>query len=621
MINQNVINGIRGYSKIIGNRSAVFLLYEDVLNRLDLIKHDHSNQIAVMAVDGKNQYNNGYQPAVDPSKAGIIYMAITQLVNSDFTITNYLPPNPLSSDGYIPVELAIELARQCGNRPFEMQIIQQIIPALDGSNAINSAMALRSQIESRQPVQQYLPFRPTPDNPFQGDVNYINNAYRIYYRYKDVIKYVIDLDQFMIYESTKDTYGYLTGGGIWRIANEAQFEWMLDRLEAELKQVARNDKEREVAQAFGNVTYTDKAINKIKGIPECRISSFDLNSYPYLLNVLNGVVDLRTGNLMPADPSLYLTQQAPVIYKPSARSPIFEQFITSVLPDPDTREAVLRYLGYCLTGDTSAQKALFIVGNGANGKTTLLNLMTRLLGSDYADSVSINLFNDKVIRSKSETTPERAKIMGRRFIQVDEIKAGLVLDANEFKLLTGSDDIPFRDMYKRSATMVNPTHKFIFSGNFLPSLGEEMDGGLIRRLKIAEFPRRFGPNDIDPDLSRKLTTPESLSGILNILIAQAIQYYKYGLGEESAAMEIIREEYISDLIKTVQSILNTKYIQSSNSYVLVSDLEEQVNQVISPNRLKQGQLKRIMSKLKYEPIKLKSGNDRDKRVYFGLKRK
>ena len=123
---------------------------------------------------------------------------------------------------------------------------------------------------------------------------------------------------------------------------------------------------------------------------------------------------------------------------------MFEQFITDILPDPDTREAVLRYLGYCLTGETNFQKALFIMGSGANGKSTLLNVMDALLGPNYSDTVSLNLFNNQVIRSKSETTPERMKIIGRRFIQVDEIKAGEVLDVGEFKLLTGSKAIPVR---------------------------------------------------------------------------------------------------------------------------------------------------------------------------------
>ena len=599
------INGVRAYSKVIDNKVRVFLSYEDVLNRLGLITYNQiPDQKVVTDINGRDQY--GYNVVVDYNRFNI-YMAIMQVGLQDPDIVQSIP-NPLLLNHYIPVELAIELARQCGNKGFEMEIVGQIKPALDGSNAINSAMALRSQIEPRQPVQQQYPsFRPTPDNPFQG------NAYRIYYRYKDVIKYVIDLDQFMIYNPTVNTEGHLTGGGIWTVANESQFEKMLNKFEGELKQVAKTNKEHEVAQAFSNVTYTDKAVNKIKGIEECIITSSEFDKHPYLLNVLNGVVDLRTGRLIPADPNLYLTQQAPVMYKPYARSPLFEKFIIDILPDPDTREAVLRYLGYCLTGDTSAQKALFIIGSGANGKSTLLKVMTRLLGigetTGYATSVSINLFNDRVIRSKSETTPDRVKIIKKRFVQVDEIKAGQVLDVGEFKLLTGSDAIPIRALYKKSETMVNPTHKFIFSGNFLPELRNEdkSDGGFIRRVTIAEFPNKFNVSP-GPSMADLLTDPDSLSAILNILVAQAARYYQEGL-YESPSMMMAKEEYVSGFTKIVKFVLESDYMVDPESYVLHSDLESVINRFMHPNKLDQYQLGRSMKRLGYESVRLKSGPD------------
>ena len=68
-------------------------------------------------------------------------------------------------------------------------------------------------------------------------------------------------------------------------------------------------------------------------------------------------------------------------------------------------------------------------------------------------------------------------------------------------------------------------------------------------------------------------------------------------------------------------IFKTMYIQDPDSYVLASDLEDQINQTMYPNKLKQGQLKRIMNRLGYKSIRLKSGNDRDKMVYLNLKRK
>ena len=135
---------------------------------------------------------------------------------------------------------------------------------------------------------------------------------------------------------------------------------------------------------------------------------------------------------------------------------------------------------------------------------------------------------------------------------------------------------------------------------------------------IAEFPNKF---NVSPgfDIGKMLITPESLSGILNILVIQAIQYYKYGLGESLSMMKV-KEEYLSGLTRIIKSILESDYISEQNSHVLAVDLEDRINQALSPNRLKQGQLKEVMNTLGYESVKFKSrGDDRDKMVYLGLK--
>ena len=592
----NVIKNVHGCTKTIEGKTKVFLLYEDVLNKLGLVSYQKvPNQTVVTSIDNEDQYS--YKPIIDYNKVNI-YMAIAQVANTDPSVIQDIP-NPLLPEHYIPSELAVELSRQCRNRMFEMELIQQIIPGFE-------------------PQQSHIKHNNTAyplslHNPFEGDATDLSNAYRFYNQYKDTIKYIQDLDQFIIYKSTwNDSYGRSLGG-IWSVADKHQFEPLLANFKKQLTIMAQTKQEREIAETFGKLQYTNRAISKIKGIEDCIIFSSELNTYPDLLNVKNGIVNLRTGNLIPANPSLYFTRQAPVVYDPYARSFTFEQFIEQILPDSDTRIAVLRYLGYCLTGETNAQKALFIVGSGANGKSTLLNVMTKLLGLDYATSIPISFFSEHSLHYKSGATPERAMLIGKRFVQVDEIKAGEVLDAGEFKLLTGSDMIPCRGLYK-SMSVFSPTHKFIFSGNFLPELKNNNDGGLNRRLMIAEFPRKFNPDQTNPYLLDMLTSPESLSGILNLLVHESIMYYKEKL-YESDAMTDIKDEYISGLAKIVRSIL----AYDSDSYVLTSDLENVVNKIMFPNRLKQGQLKQIMSKLGYEPVKITKIENRNKWAYQGLK--
>ena len=605
-----MINQIHGYvSDDANGKTRVMLSYEDVLNKLGLIHYNKvPNQTAITSINGEDQYS--YEPIIDYNKVNI-YMAIMQIGTKDPDIVSCIP-NPLLLNHYIPSELVIELAKQSGNKMFEMELLQQIIPGFEPQ---------QNHIVHNTPVFD--------NNMFTGSTSQMSNAERLYLAYKDTIKYIRDIKKIAVYQNTyRDYYGNPIGGK-WFIADYEYLNPMIKELAYYLIAQAHTKEERRIANSLdGSYNNSIGIVKSLSSINESLMESSDFDRYPYLLNVLNGIVDLKTGELLPADPNLYFTQQAQVIYDPYIKAPLFEQFMEQILPDPDTRMAVLRYLGYCLTGDTSAQKALFILGSGANGKSTLLNILGRLLGPDYATSVSINLFNDRVIRTKSETTPERAKIMGKRFIQVDEIKAGEVLDVGEFKLLTGSNSIPFRDLYKRSGTMINPTHKFIFSGNYLPELrnDDRSDGGFVRRLMIAEFPRKFGPDEINPYLLDILTSPESLSGILNLLVYEASQYYKENL-YESFTMVNMKEEYVSGLTKFIKTILDSDYVADPNSYVLTSDLEDHINNVISlqPNnskfKLKQGQLKRIMSNLRHEPIRLTKGDYRNKWAYQGFKLK
>lgn len=593
--NIQIVDGIHGYFKITDNKVRVMLLFGDIIDKLV----EEVLPKSAAPIDNKIEDDL----VLDWDKLNI-YKAIAQIAIADPEICNLLP-RQFDKIQYIPSELAVELASQHNSPKLKSILINSVIP----------------KIKEACDQKEEHPDRPTTHDPFKGSINDLNNALRFFYQYQDSIRYVQDLDTYLIYQPSVDKEGNALGGGVWRFAGYKEFEPLFKEFQYHLALIAKSRNEIEIAQVYNDTGYTNRLFQKIRAIDECIIHSWDLNRYSHLLNVLNGVIDLRTGELLPANLNFYFTQQSPVIYQPYARSYIFEQFIEEILPDPYTRHAVLRYLGYCLTGEFREQKALFILGSGANGKSTLLDVVRVLLGKDYTDACPISFFSDNVIKTKSSPTPERSILINKRFIQVDEIKGGEVLDAGEFKLLTGSNSIPCRRLYKSPEIITNPTHKFVFSGNYLPELkGNAEDGGLIRRLMVVEFPKKFAPEERDLYLRDKLVSPESLSGILNILVSHAAMYYKHGL-YESPEMLDLKEEYISGLSKLVKDLIATQCVFDSNSYVLVSDLEARVNAVIHPQRLKQGQLKRAMDRLNYQSVKLTTGPHRDKWAYPKLRLK
>src|SRR5262249_34205232 len=110
----------------------------------------------------------------------------------------------------------------------------------------------------------------------------------------------------------------------------------------------------------------------------------DWDTHPWLLAVPNGVVDLRTGVLRPGQPTDRITMSARVAYDPEAPCPKWEAAIAAVFGgDKDLVRYVQLALGYSLTGNTREQCLFLNFGEGANGKTTLINAVAYVLG-DYA---------------------------------------------------------------------------------------------------------------------------------------------------------------------------------------------------------------------------------------------
>src|SRR4029453_2096895 len=127
----------------------------------------------------------------------------------------------------------------------------------------------------------------------------------------------------------------------------------------------------------------------------CRFGDFD--SDPMLLGVANGVVDLRTGAFRPACPADMVTLRAPVEYVAGANCPLFNRFLWDICCDnPRLVMFVKRMLAYCLTGDTREQKWFFLHGeHGSNGKSTLLRVLTMLLGNELVVTVPEGFFTAK----------------------------------------------------------------------------------------------------------------------------------------------------------------------------------------------------------------------------------
>ena len=276
-----------------------------------------------------------------------------------------------------------------------------------------------------------------------------------------------------------------------------------------------------IARRFKSAKAVDSAVKSLRGLNSIRITSNDLNRHNNLLNCLNGVIDLQTGKFYEiVDPALLITQKCNAIYLPNYRNEIIENFLHEILPDEETLNALIRYLGYSATGECSEEKALFFNGAGGNGKGSLTKTILFLFGN-YATTLKTSavLLTGRTQDAGAATT-ELNPLEDCRIAIIEELPQGGKLDVAKFKNLTGSDFIPIRRLHQEQIN-IEPHFSPILSGNYLPELSDTRDPGLLRRLMNIHFTQSFIGNKRNPHLKEKLVSPESLSGFLSLIVEAA----------------------------------------------------------------------------------------------------
>lgn len=254
----------------------------------------------------------------------------------------------------------------------------------------------------------------------------------------------------------------------------------------------------------------------------------ELDTYPDLLNTRTGVLDLETGELRTHDPTLNLTKVTAAGYVPGAPAPTFEAFLETVQPDEQMREFLARLLGHALSGRVREHILPIFHGVGANGKSTLVEVVRRLLG-DYAASVDPGLLID---RGEAHPTGV-ADLFGLRLALTHESDKGRRLAEGTIKRLTGGDAITARRMREDFWTF-DPTHSLVMITNHAPII-TGTDEGIWRRLRIVPFEIVIPVDERDPDLPGRLY--EERDGILRWLVDGYRSYLRDGLGEPKKVTE------------------------------------------------------------------------------------
>jgi putative DNA primase/helicase len=241
---------------------------------------------------------------------------------------------------------------------------------------------------------------------------------------------------------------------------------------------------------------------------------------PWLLGTPGGTVDLRTGRMREPDPSDYITLRTSVAPADTAHAPMWDVFLSETAgEDMEWVRYVQRVCGYALTGSTREHVLLFAWGNGGNGKTTLVRVLTDILGG-YARTAPMDMF----CAGRGDRHPtELAMLRGARLVTATETADGRTWDDARLKIMTGGDRIAARYMH-RDFFEYNPQFKVIVSGNAKPAL-RRVDDAMRRRLQLVPFGRQ--PETPDPDLGTKLAA--EYPAILRWMIDGCLEWQRSGL--------------------------------------------------------------------------------------------
>ncbi len=354
------------------------------------------------------------------------------------------------------------------------------------------------------------------------------NALRLARRFGDWFRYWGERGVFLVWDESR-----------WRVDTLCRMDQLAKRISGELfREIAdlADEHPRSEAALRTAIIFAQKAssaqgiqsmLKLVRSEPGICVDGGQLDRDPMLLNLRNGTFDLRRGVLRAHAVEDFCTKLCPVEYNARAVCPTWDRFAHEVFQgNIELIEYVQRAAGYSLTGDVREQALFLCVGDGANGKSTLLNILLHLMGQDYAMKAATELL---VARKQRGHPTELIDLFGKRFVAAIETEADQRLAESFVKELTGGDRIRARGMRENFFEFA-PTHKIWMATNYHPTI-RGTDEGIWRRLKVIPFRASFTEQP-DKKLERKLRG--ELPGILNWCLRGCDLWLQAGLAEPIA---------------------------------------------------------------------------------------
>jgi P4 family phage/plasmid primase-like protien len=254
-----------------------------------------------------------------------------------------------------------------------------------------------------------------------------------------------------------------------------------------------------------------------------------------ILNCRNGLLDIGTRTLGPHSPEYLSTVQIAATFDPVATCPQVDKFIRDVFPE-DSRHLAYEIAGWLMVPDTSIQKSVLLLGEGANGKSVWLSLLETFLGKENVSTLSLHRIEADKFAA--------ARLVGKLCNIGTDLPTATLAGTSMFKALVGGDTITAERKFETSFEF-RPFVRLLFSANTAPR-SEDATHGFFRRWLVIPFNRTF--DESDPDtvpravLDARLSEPGELSGMLNRAL-DALPKIREGRFTESATTRAALDEF------------------------------------------------------------------------------
>ena len=303
-------------------------------------------------------------------------------------------------------------------------------------------------------------------------------------------------------------------------------------------------------------------------------SADDYDVDQFGLNCPNGYYNLKDNSFYPSDSKYMCTNVTGYNYSTDKDCPEFKTFLKKILPEDNVREFFEQCVGMAAVGKVYEEVMVFLVGDGCNGKSTLANILSQVMGS-YSTSLQPDVLTSL---TGSRTPPDIAEVRGKRIVFISETEEGDTLSTKALKRLCSNERLAVRRLYCMPESFT-PTHTIFYSTNHKPRVSSN-DNGTWRRIKIIPFTYQFSEDEKITNFAEKLLEKEG-DGILHWVIECTQKFINNGLKlvspeevknevEEYKQSEDVMAQFVNEMIviKDMQSCepIEAKRVKASIAY-------------------------------------------------------